>query len=303
MTSESRYPRILICDPIAEVDMAVQRGYADVERENPLGLQIVPLDKVFPHELLDSRRVDHLVNRLKTEQKLVNPPIVAAVDDRYVVLDGATRVAALQQLGYPHIVVQQVSNLDKLGLRTWYHVICQISLTDLMSLLRSLPDIVLVQSEPEKVLDDMLEYGGVCYVHTVEGQVWLIQPAVGVNRLEALNKLTDIYIKKAGQVARTIHRSIPALRQEQPDMAALVVFPEYTVEQVLQIARAGRALPAGITRFIIPGRVLRLNTPLEPLRSAQPVAEKNEWLYQQVMELLSSGRARYYEEPVYLLDE
>jgi hypothetical protein len=274
-----------------------------MKRENPLSLQIVPLDKVFPHELLDARRVDHLVKRLKAEQKLVNPPIVVEVGGRYVVLDGATRVAAMQQLGYPHIVVQRVPNLSVLGLRTWYHVICQISLTDLINLLQSLPEIVLVKSEPEKVLDDMLEYGGICYLHTAEGQVWLIQPAAGINRLEALNQLTDAYLKTAGQVARTITRSIAALRQEHPDMTALVVFPEYSVEQVLQIAQAGRALPAGITRFIIPGRVLRLNTPLEPLRSQQSLAEKNEWLYHQVMELLSTGKARYYEEPVYLLDE
>ncbi|MFN8458802.1 MAG: hypothetical protein U0401_29820 [Anaerolineae bacterium] len=173
----------------------------------------------------------------------------------------------------------------------------------MMNLLRSLPEIGLVKSEPKKVLDDMLECGGICYLHTVEGQVWLIQPAAGINRLEALNQLTDAYIKAAGQVARTVNHSIAALRQEHPMMTALVVFPEYTVEQVLQIAQAGRALPAGITRFIIPGRALRLNMPLEPLRSPQSLEEKNEWLYQQVMDLLSTGRARYYEEPVYLLDE
>ncbi|MFN8455233.1 MAG: hypothetical protein U0401_11300 [Anaerolineae bacterium] len=272
-------------------------------RPNPLSLQIVPLDKVFPHELLDPRRVDRLVNRLRSDQKLINPPIVVPLEDYYVVLDGATRVMALQRLGFPHIAVQQVADPDKLGLHTWYHVICQISLDGLLNLLQSLPKIVVAPSEPKKVLDDMLEYGGICYLHTVEGQVWLIQPAVGVNRLEALSQLTAAYIQEAGQVRRTINRNIATLRQEQPHMAALVVFPEYTVEQVLQIAQAKHALPAGITRFIIPGRVLRLNIPLEVLRSPQSLQEKNEWLYQQVMELLSSGKARYYEEPVYLLDE
>ena len=110
MTPESRHPRILICDPIAEVGIAMLRRHADIERENPLFLQIVPLDKVFPHELLDARRVDHLVNRLKAEKKLVNPPIVVGVCDRYLVLDGATRVIDLQLLGFYVIEVQQVPN-------------------------------------------------------------------------------------------------------------------------------------------------------------------------------------------------
>ncbi len=311
----AQHPRVIATPHIAASTADAQQTAAitvaekiiealrNVERQNPLSLQIVPLDKVFPHELLDPRRVDYLVQRLKSEQRLVNPPIVVAVGDRYVVLDGATRVAAMRQLGYPHIVVQRVTDLAKLGLHTWHHIICHISPADLMALLQSLPEIVMVRSEPKKVLDDLLEYGGVCHLHTVEGQAWLIQPAPGINRLEALNILTDTYIKAAGQVTRTISSNLAILRQEHPHMAALVVFPEYTVEQVLQIAQAGHALPAGITRFIIPGRVLRLNTPLEPLRSNQSLDEKNEWLYQQVLEILSAGKARYYEEPVYLLDE
>jgi hypothetical protein len=172
-----------------------------------------------------------------------------------------------------------------------------------MSLLKGLPHISIIESKPQKILDDMVEYGGMCYLHTVAGQVWLVQPAAGVNRLEALNTLTDTYIKTAGQVTRTLNHNMATLRQEYPDLAALVIFPKYTVEQVLQIAQAGRTLPAGITRFIIPGRVLRLNVELKPLKSDRSLSQKNEWLYQLVMEKLSTGQVRYYEEPVYLLDE
>jgi hypothetical protein len=209
----------------------------------------------------------------------------------------------LKELGYPHIVVQVVADRDKLGLHTWFHAIRQIGLAELIKVVRAIPEISLMASEPHKVLDDMLEYGGVCYLHTVEGEVWLIQPAPGGNRLDAINKLTDGYIQAAGHVTRTLSRNIAALRQEYTDLTALVVFPEYTVEQVLQIAQAGRTLPAGITRFVIPGRVLRLNLELTPLKSNQSLNEKNEWLYQLVMDKMTSGRVRYYEEPVYLLDE
>jgi hypothetical protein len=82
-----------------------------------------------------------------------------------------------------------------------------------------------------------------------------------------------------------------------------VVFPEYTVKQVMQIAQAGRVLPAGITRFVIPGRVLRLKADLNVLKSDKPLSEKEVWLNQLVGEKLANNRVRYYEEPVYLLDE
>jgi hypothetical protein len=62
-------------------------------------------------------------------------------------------------------------------------------------------------------------------------------------------------------------------------------------------------LPAGITRFIIPGRVLRLNADLSYLKSDETLIRKNELLRELVLEKLANSAVRYYEEPVYLLDE
>jgi len=274
----------------------------EVRSENLLGLQVVSMDKVFPHERVDPRRVEKLARRLEVEGKLTNPPVVAQAGDRYVVLDGATRTAALKQLGYPHVIVQVASAKDQLDLHTWLHAIRQANPAQLVKLLDDLPEISLVETSAGKMLDEMIEHGGLCYLHTIEGKVFLIQSTPGTNRLDALNKLTETYIE-AYEVSRTLNKNISSLHQEFPDLAALVIFPEYTVEQVLQIAQAGRELPAGITRFIIPGRVLRLNAELRHLKSDQPLSEKNEWLHQLLMDKLDQGKIRYYEEPVYLLDE
>jgi phosphoglycerate dehydrogenase-like enzyme/DTW domain-containing protein YfiP len=274
----------------------------EVRSESLLGLQVVPMDKVFPHERVDTRRVEKLARRLEVEGKLTNPPVVAEAGDRYVVLDGATRTAALKQLGYPHVIVQVASAKDQLGLHTWLHAIRQANVAQLVKLLDDLPEISLVETSAGKILDDMIEHGGLCYLHTIEGKVFLIQSTQGTSRLNALNKLTEAYMK-AYQVSRTLNKNIISLHQEFPDLTALVVFPEYTVEQVLQIAQAGRELPAGITRFIIPGRVLRLNAELRHLKSDQSLNEKNEWLHQLLMDKLDQGKIRYYQEPVYLLDE
>lgn len=273
-----------------------------VRLENFLSLQVVSLDKVFPHEHVDPRRVEKLVRRLEVEGKLSNPPVVAQAGDRYVVLDGATRVAALKELGYPHAIVQVVADKDKLGLHTWFHAVRQLAPTELIKLLTDLPEIVLTKTNRGKVLDEMLEYGGLCYLHTSEGQIFLAQPAAGVNHLEALNQLTQSYLQ-AGHVSRTLNKDVLSLQQEYPDLTALVVFPEYTAEQVLQIAQVGHVLPAGITRFIIPGRVLRLNADLRHLKADKSVGDKNEWLHQLLLDKLDAGKIRYYEEPVYLLDE
>lgn len=270
--------------------------------ENPLALKVVPLDKVLPHENTDPRRVKKLAGRLEAEGILSNPPVVVESDGKYVVLDGATRVIAFKHLNYPHAIVQVVPKDGGLSLHTWFHAIRQLDSAQLIKMLDDLPEISMKESSAPKVLDDMLEYGGLCYLHTNDGKVYFVQATSGTNHLQALNKLTETYIQ-AGLVTRTLNDDVEALQKEYNDFTALAVFPEYTVDQVLQIARAGRVLPAGITRFIIPGRVLRLNADLEYLKSDVSLNEKNKWLCQLVLDKLANSEVRYYEEPVYLLDE
>ena len=303
-------PHIAASTEDAQMDAAVTvvRQIIDVLKgaraqvKNPLGLEIVALDRVLPHEHVDPRRVERLVNRLREDQVLSSPPVVVELDDHYVVLDGASRVTALRELDYPHILVQIVSPQAGLSLHTWYHAIRKIELAALLDRFKSLNEIGLVETSPGKVLDEMLEYGGLCYLHTIDGRVFLVQAAAGVNHLQALNMIADVYLS-AGHVSRTLHTDPEILRQEFPDLTALVVFPEYTVEQVLQIARAGRVLPAGITRFIVPGRALRINVDLARLSADESLSEKNRWLYDDIVQKFSNSRVRYYQEPVYLLDE
>jgi hypothetical protein len=188
------------------------------------------------------------------------------------------------------------------NLHTWFHAIRDVNPTKLVKLLDDLPEVSMVESDPQKVLDEMIELGGLCYLHTVDDKVYLIRPASGVNHLEALNRLTNTYIG-VSNVTRTLSTDVNHLHQEYSDLAALVVFSEYKVEQVLQIAKVGHVLPAGITRFVITGRVLRLNAELNFLKSSKSLGEKNQWLSQLLLEKLTKNKVRFYQEPVYLLDE
>lgn len=290
---------------LAAVSVAQQiiEFFQDIPIENPLSLRVVPLDKVAPHESVDSKRVARLAARLESDGMLANPPIVVEVDDRYIVLDGATRVTALKQLKIPHAIVQVVSPAEGVSLRTWFHAIRRIETDQLMKLLNELPEICCIkETDARHVLNEIAEYGGLCYLHTVDNRVFIVQPAQNVSHLYALNRLTETYIA-ASHVSRTLNSDLASLKEEYPDLTALVVFLEYTVEQVLQIGRAGLVMPAGITRFIIPRRVLRMNISLEHLKSDRSLVEKNQWLRQFVLDKLSNSSARYYEEPVYLLDE
>lgn len=288
----------------AAVDVATQlvELLAGSDAGSVLPLRFVPLDRVVPHEATDPRRAERLADRISEEGVVRNPPIVAAVEDRYVVLDGATRTEALTRLGCRHVVVQDTSVEDGLSLETWHHVIRQTDVDTVLGVIAGIDGVDMEESTPEEVGDRVIEYGGICSVTTTDGRAFLVQADPGRNRFEALADLAAAYID-AAVVSRTLERDPRRLATWYPDMVALVEYPEFTVEQVLLAARSSRLLPAGVTRFIVPGRVLRLDVPLDLCRDDRPIEEKNRWLQDHLTEKERRGKIRYYREPVYVLDE
>lgn len=270
-----------------------------------LALRIVPLEKVIPHEAYDPRRVADLAARLEADGRLVNPPVVAEWDNHYVVLDGATRTTALKQLGYPHTIVQVVAP-DKEGvqLHTWYHVISGGDVAGLLEALREVPDLNLTAVPLDHIQESMRAHSALAYLITADNRGFLIEvaPEAEGDWLDVLNATVDRYTTW-GRVERTLTTDREVLRAQYPEMVGLVVFPQFRPETVLRIAAEGRVMPAGITRFVIPGRVLRLNAPLERLRADEPIGAKSAWLDHLVQEKLARRRVRYYQEPVVLLDE
>lgn len=251
--------------------------------------------RVKPHEHVDDARVARLAKRLENDGLLVNPPLVVANGDDYVLLDGATRITALRQLGYPYAIVQ-VTDRDTLELQTWHHGLRQISETDFKAMLLSIPEIVPIK------MDGPNSDECVCCIFLASGEYYQIESAPGVDLLDALNKLFAAYTN-ASQITRTLESDITVLRQEYTDLTALIVYPAYQIDQILEIARGGNVVPAGITRFIVPGRVLRLKAELYHLKTEEPLSAKNEWLQGLVLSKLENHQVRYYAEPVYLLDE
>lgn len=267
-----------------------------------LSLRVVPLELVLPHENHDPDRVADLVANLETADTLVNPPVVAERGKQYVVLDGATRLQAFRQLGYPHIVVQVVSPEEgDLVLHTWYHAVSGPSSEELLRQLEGQPDYDLVLSPHERLQGAVDAGQAICSLRTPESGNYLVHASKG-NPLRALNALVERYTELGG-VDRTLNTDVAELSAEKPDLAALVVFPQLSIEEVIDAALSRQLLPAGITRFVIPGRVLRLCADLDRLRAEEPLARKNAWLDRFLAERLSRRKVRYYQEPVIVLDD
>jgi len=280
-----------------------------------LSLRMVPVDIVLPHEAYHGPRVERLAARIAEDGILVNPPLVAEVNngEKYIVLDGATRTTAFKHSGYPHVIVQvvDVERDHNVQLHAWAHVVRnragKSGSIDFLSLARNIPGLLLIETARE-ALDDLIHEEGVLgYVVTVEGSGYRLEldpEVLGDDRdwLDVMNDFVHQY-GEWGDVERTLSRDTETLSTMYNDMAVLVVFPAFSPDLVLRVASQGRLLPAGITRFVIPGRILRLNAPLSKMISDEPLSAKAEWLDEFVAEKVGDRQVRYYEEPVMILDE
>ena len=292
----------------------------------------------MPHEEFDERRVQQLAQRLRADGVLRNPPIVAELPAsaasgkrggaRYIVLDGATRTSAAQRMGYPHVVVQLVDlAAGGVQLRSWNHVVRgangqgaageivgeeaggeERGEAALMALMESVPGLRLAAATSP--VDGAGPAQG--RITTAAGRLFDLHLAPPAHNgaahenlggwLEPLAKLVQAY-GTWGNVERTLSPSLDEMQALYSDVVALVEFPRLRVETVLDVAQRGQRLPAGITRFVIPGRILRLDAPLSLLAGAEPLAQKREWLDQFLRHKLDQRGVRRYEESVVLLDE
>jgi len=119
---------------------------------------------------------------------------------------------------------------------------------------------------------------------------------------QLLNALVDTY-KNRGRLHRAMTDSLEEAVSLYSDLAGVIVFPKYDPFEVLALARDGELLPAGLTRHLIQGRILRVNFPLSELRSNEALEVKNARLREWLRDKMASKEVRFYGETTYLFDE
>ena len=266
-------------------------------------LRVWPVDRLVLHEEVDAGRVRRLEQALRRDGVLRHPPVVAALPDgRAVVLDGANRVSALRGLGMPHAVVQSVRYADAgIVLSAWRHYVPDEGAGALRAAAAAVPFVRATPVTGEAEAAARLgPAGGVAAIVDPAGAV-LLTPAGGAGPAGALRRLAALYYD-----GRPVHRVADGGRDDLRAAygpGALVVFRCFDKAEILTLAAAGRLLPAGITRHVIPGRVLRLNTPLAWLADRADLALKQAALEAQVSRRWAAHGVRYYAEPTFAFDE
>jgi hypothetical protein len=264
----------------------------------PPDLRIVPTNTLFPHEEHDSQRSEPLVDRLRTEAYVINPPIVASMaDETFVILDGANRCHAFARLGYVHSLVQVVSyEAGTVELSTWQHVVCNWDTDKFIQHILQMPDIGVTEG-PNK--------DAIAHVQLVDGRLLALNAPVETTheRNAALRHFVGIYQRNA-----TLHRTAVAeparIWPLYQDPVALVFFPHYQPADIVAAAEQQAFLPPGISRHIVHGRAIRVNYPIDLLRdTTTTLSEKNAALQRWTEQKVANRQVRYYAEATYQYDE
>ena len=269
-------------------------------------LQILPVDSLILHEDHDVQRSLPLVEKLRSQGIIRNPPIVMPLNDgtdRYMVLDGANRVTSLQEMEFPHAVAQVVTAKDKnVNLQTWNHVIWGMSAKTLMTSLHKIGGIEPVKVNTNKSLDAPKYLP--MQARFSDGRFFIFneEPSDLATHIQTLHKIVNTY-KTYASLDRTSQTRIDSFKIVYPDLTALFIFPSFKIKTVLKLAGQGILLPTGITRFTVSPRALHLNYPLHELSSAKPVEYKQDYLDHWIAQRVKKKGVRLYSEATFLFDE
>jgi hypothetical protein len=267
-------------------------------------LRIVPVADLLLHERVDFERVTRLIDRLSADGILKNPPIVASLpgSDRFLLLDGANRVSAIQNLDIPHLIVQvEPFENENLEIRHWNHVVRDIEARELLRKTREIPGLSLREGLPEESIQ---EEGFLASVTTGEDRSLLLFDLGSLAaRVEHLHALVDVYYHGEARMDRVNHSDVAALKQHHPHFGALVSFPDFAKSDVRAVAEGGHLLPSGVTRILVPRRVLGFNLRLPLLKSNLPLEEKRRWLAEEMHHKVAEHKVRYYQEPTFVFDD
>lgn len=270
---------------------------ANTSNVPPPDLRIVDINSVLPHEKSDNQRSQPLIARLRQATLFTNPPVVASIpDNRYVLMDGANRHNSLKQLGYKHILVQVADyNTEFIELGVWQHIVADWDSTQFIQHLKQVQGIEIRDGWDSKAVAQILLHDGPVYgIHATVDTF--------AERNTTLCKVVETYHHNC-TLYRTPLTDPTQIWSLYPSGIALVMFPTYDSQHIIDAATQEAYLPPGVSRHIIHGRALKLNYPMAKLRDNLPLEEKNEHLQQWIREKLATRSVRYYAEATYQFDE
>ncbi len=263
-------------------------------------LKILPSNIVDLHEECEDNRYSKLMNRFNEEKVLYNPLIVARFDKKYILIDGANRFEALKRLECRSILAQLVDyRSPDVKLKSWYHFVSGFNINEFEEYAsqNGLKYKKLRQGRKPENKNELVIFssGGEVVLLTLSNELEIM--------LSSLSKLSRYYENKFSYTRIDSDTDISDVSSLSPDEGLLFVFPDLEKNDIVKISGLKQKLPAGISRHMIPNRVLHIKILIDALKGDENIDKRNEELEKYVQYKIDTKKVRLYREPILVFDE
>lgn len=263
-------------------------------------LKLIKSADVLLHEECDDNRFNKLIERFKEEKVLYNPLIVGEYKRKFILIDGANRFEALKLSGCKTILAQLVSYKSReVRLKSWYHFASGMRMDDLKDYL-SRNGLGYKKWNVKKGINKISRVG----VISKAGEAMYIKFSRNLEEMmKSLSALNKYYESEFKYVRIDSDADLTDIKSLSPDEGLLFVYPDFEKEHIVKIAMLSQKLPAGITRHLIPNRVLHIKYEIENLKSDENLDKRNDELSKLIKQKIQMKKVRLYKEPVLIFDE
>ena len=296
-----------------------------IMQSNSFELSFVHLDDLAFHETCDFGRVRRLADQIKKDGHLKNPILVANFPsgsntsamssergERLLVLDGINRVSALMILGYPDVLAQKVDYTDQnVEMTSWDHLVFNVSKEKMIKRLEN-ENLEISSCDWQWRKEALEDEKTICLVlfRDHSGLVVSQKDASAESRVKNLHHIVavynlswEIYHLQNGSMGGNIDDSLFLAFDTLENCSVINMLPKFKKELVMDLASRGIHFPFGVTRFVIPQRVLGLEISCSVLGDKAPLSEKNLFLKELLSYRVKSKKAKFYQESVFLFNE
>jgi hypothetical protein len=263
-------------------------------------LRLIRSLDVMLHEECEDERSGRISGRLKSEKVLYNPLILGKYKKEYILLDGANRFEALRRNSCRLILAQVVDYQEpEIMLRSWYHYVNGLDAGTLKKFLKRKH----IRFENTGFDIKPISVNEII----VHDSYWeSLRIKLGKSLAESIAHLRAI--SKFYESNFNYHRvdsdsELEELNNTFPGGGTMIMYPQYSKENIIKICNMKLKLPAGITQHLIPNRVLHIKYPLENLKSNNGLDKKNSDLMKFVIQKINRKQVRLYKEPILIFDE
>jgi hypothetical protein len=265
--------------------------------------------------------VDDFVGRSVDVNEVAIPPKTggegilqnSGAGKKLLVLDGVNRVSALRLLNIPDVLIQIVDYEDeKVKLFSWNHLIFNAPKEEIIKKIKDLN--LEVSFCPWNWAEEALKHQKTISYFLFSDLSGVVvangDSALENNRFDKLTtRVKNIYQLIATYNGRSevyyldSNNHFLSIFEHFQNSSAINLFPQFDKKEILDLAQKGILLPFGVTRFIVPHRILGLEVSCSVLSAQTPLSEKNLFLKDLLAYRIRIKKAKFYQEPVTLFNE